>query len=89
VALDREKFFDRVQHDKRMSLGKDRGAARRVRPRIDRDLQAGARTDEGLEATVEGIGIGRGLTASPLPIPIGQTKQEQKAAHDEVSRTVP
>jgi RNA-directed DNA polymerase len=37
-----------------MSLVKKRVADRRVWPRIDRDLKAGALTDEGLEATGEG-----------------------------------
>jgi RNA-directed DNA polymerase len=54
VDLDLEKFFDRVNHDKLMSLVKARVADRRVLQLIDRYLKAGALTDEGLEATVEG-----------------------------------
>jgi Reverse transcriptase (RNA-dependent DNA polymerase) len=46
--------LDRVHHDTLMSLVKQRVADRRVRQRIDRSLKAGALTDEGLEATVEG-----------------------------------
>ena len=52
--LDVEKGFDRVNHDKRMSVAKKRVAERRVWQLIDRSLKAGARTDAGLEATGEG-----------------------------------
>jgi RNA-directed DNA polymerase len=54
VALDLEKCCDRVNHDQLISLVKQRVADRRGLPRIDRDLKAGALTDEGLEATLEG-----------------------------------
>ena len=54
VDLDLETCFDRGNHEKLMSLVKARGADRRGLQRIDRDLKAGALTDEGLEATVEG-----------------------------------
>jgi RNA-directed DNA polymerase len=54
VDLAREKCFARGQQDQRMRLGKKRGADRRGRKRIDRDLQAGVRTEAGVEATVEG-----------------------------------
>jgi RNA-directed DNA polymerase len=54
VALDVEKCFDRVNHATLMRVVKQRVADRRVLPLIDRDLTAGARTDEGLEATGEG-----------------------------------
>ena len=64
VDLDLEKFFDRVNHDKLMSLVKKRVADRRVLPLIDRYRKAGALTDEGLEATVEGTPQGGPL--SPL-----------------------
>jgi RNA-directed DNA polymerase len=64
VALDVEKCFDRVNHDQLMSLVNARVADRRGLPRIDRDLQAGALTDEGLEATVEGTP--HGGPVSPL-----------------------
>jgi RNA-directed DNA polymerase len=69
VDLDLEKVFDRVNHDKLMSLVKARVADRRVLPRIDRDLKAGVLTDEGLEATVEGTphgGPGSPLLANRL-----------------------
>jgi RNA-directed DNA polymerase len=64
VDLDLEKFFDRVNHDKLMSLVKGRVADRRGLQLIDRYLKAGALTDEGLEATVEGTPQGGPL--SPL-----------------------
>ena len=64
VDLDVEQVFDRVNHEKLMRLVNARVADRRVVPRIDRDLKAGALTDEGLEATVEGTPQGGPL--SPL-----------------------
>src|SRR5919109_3893550 len=64
VDLDLEKFFDRVNHDKLMSLVKKRVADRRVVQLIDRYLKAGALTGDGFEATVEGTPQGRPL--SPL-----------------------
>jgi retron-type reverse transcriptase len=64
VDLDLEKFFDRVNHDKLMSLVTQRVADRRVLQLIDRYLKAGALTDEGLEATREGTPQGGPL--SPL-----------------------
>ena len=54
VDLDLEKFFDRVNHDKVMSLVKARVRDRRVLQLIDRYLKAGALTGDGFEATVEG-----------------------------------
>jgi RNA-directed DNA polymerase len=54
VDLDLEKCFDRVNQDKLMSLVKERVADRRVLQRIDRYLKAGALTEAGGEATVEG-----------------------------------
>ncbi len=54
VDLDLEKFFARVTQDKRMSRVKERVTDRRGRKLIDRDRKAGALTDEGWEATVEG-----------------------------------
>jgi hypothetical protein len=72
VDLDLEKFFDRVNQDKLMSLVKGRVADRRVLKLIDRYLKAGALTDEGLEATGEGMPQGGpwpGLpTSRPAPI---------------------
>jgi RNA-directed DNA polymerase len=64
VDLDLEKCFDRVNQDKLRSLGKERVVDRRVLQRIDRSLKAGALTDEGWEATVEGTPPGGPL--SPL-----------------------
>jgi RNA-directed DNA polymerase len=64
VDLDLEKFFDRVNHDKLMSLVKRRIADRRALKLIDRYLKAGALTDGGFEATVEGTPQGSPL--SPL-----------------------
>jgi RNA-directed DNA polymerase len=64
VDLDLEQCFDRVNHDKLMSLVKQRVADRRVLQLIDRDLKAGALTDEGLEATLEGTP--QGGSWSPL-----------------------
>jgi RNA-directed DNA polymerase len=64
VDLHLEKFFDRVNHDKLMSLVKQRVADRRVLQLIDRYLKAGALTDAGLEATVKGTPQGGPL--SPL-----------------------
>lgn len=64
VDLDLEKFFDRVNHDKLMSLVKQRVADRRVLQLIDRYLKAGALTEEGWEATPEGTPQGGPL--SPL-----------------------
>ena len=64
VDLDLEKFFDRVNHDKLMSLVKERVRDRRVLQLIDRYLKAGALTGDGFEATVEGTPQGGPL--SPL-----------------------
>jgi len=64
VALDLEKCFDRVNHDKLRRLVTQRVADRRVLPLIDRYLKAGALTDEGLEATREGTP--QGGPVSPL-----------------------
>jgi RNA-directed DNA polymerase len=64
VDLDLEQCFDRVTQDTLMSLVKKRVAARRVLPLIDRDLTAGALTEAGVEAPVEGTPPGGPL--SPL-----------------------
>ena len=64
VDLDLAKFFDRVNHDKVMSLVKERITDRRVLQRIDRSLKAGALTGDGCEATTEGMPQGGPL--SPL-----------------------
>jgi retron-type reverse transcriptase len=62
VDLDVEKFFDRVTPEKWWSLVNARVADRRVWQRIERSLQAGALTDEGVEATVEGTPPGGPLS---------------------------
>jgi RNA-directed DNA polymerase len=64
VDLDLEKFFARVNHDKLMSLVKERGKDRRVLQLIDRYLKAGALTGDGFEATTEGTP--QGGPVSPL-----------------------
>ena len=64
VDLDLEKFFDRVNHDKLMSLVKERVKDRRVLQLIERYLKAGALTGDGFEATMEGTPQGGPL--SPL-----------------------
>jgi RNA-directed DNA polymerase len=64
VGLDLEKFFDRVNHDKLMSLVKERVKDRRVLQLIERYLKAGALTGDGFEATLEGTPQGGPL--SPL-----------------------
>jgi RNA-directed DNA polymerase len=64
VDLDLEKFFDRVNHDKLMSLVRARVSDRRVLKPIERYLKAGAVTSEGFEATLEGTPQGGPL--SPL-----------------------
>jgi RNA-directed DNA polymerase len=64
VDLDLEKFFDRVNQDKLMSLVKERVTDRRALQLIDRYLKAGTLTEEGWEATVEGTPQGGPL--SPL-----------------------
>jgi RNA-directed DNA polymerase len=64
VDLDLEKFFDRVNHDKLMSLVKERVKDRRGLQLIDRYLKAGALTGDGFEATTEGTPQGGPL--SPL-----------------------
>jgi retron-type reverse transcriptase len=55
VALDLEKCCDRVKQDKVMRLGKERVKDRRVLHLIDRSLQAGALTGDGVEATTDGM----------------------------------
>jgi RNA-directed DNA polymerase len=62
--LDLEQFFDRVNHDKLMSLVTERGKDRRVLQLGERDLKAGALTGDGFEATTEGTPQGGPL--SPL-----------------------
>lgn len=64
VDLDLERFFDRVNHDKLMSLVREQVSDRRVLKLIDRYLKAGVLTAEGFEATPEGTPQGGPL--SPL-----------------------
>jgi RNA-directed DNA polymerase len=64
VDLDLEKFFDRVNQDKLMSLVKERVKDRRGLQLIERYLKAGALTGDGFEATTEGTPQGGPL--SPL-----------------------
>jgi RNA-directed DNA polymerase len=49
-----EQGLDRGHHDKLRRLGKARSTDRRVLPPLDRDLQAGALTGDGFEATLAG-----------------------------------
>ena len=64
VSLDLEKFFDRVNHDKMMSLVRERIADRRVRRLIRRYLQAGMLTGDVYMPRSEGTPQGGPL--SPL-----------------------
>jgi RNA-directed DNA polymerase len=64
VDLDLEKFFDRVNHDKRMSLIRERVEDRRVRKLIQEYLKAGVWEDGALHETTEGTPQGGPL--SPL-----------------------
>jgi RNA-directed DNA polymerase len=59
VNLDLEKFFDRVNHDKMMSLVRKRIADRRVRRLIRRYLQAGMLTGNVYTPRDEGTPQGR------------------------------
>jgi RNA-directed DNA polymerase len=82
VDLDLEKFFDRVNHDKLMSLVKARITDRRVLQLIDRYLKAGALTGDGFEATLEGTPQGGPL--SPLLANLlldGLDKELEKRGH--------
>ena len=64
VDLDLEKFFDRVNHDKLMSLVKERVKDERVRTLIYRYLKAGVMSDNDYHWTGEGTPQGGPL--SPL-----------------------
>jgi group II intron reverse transcriptase/maturase len=76
VDLDLENFVDRVHQDKLMRLVKERVADRRVLQRIDRDRKAGALTDEGLEATVEGTPPGGPLSPRLANLRLDELDQE-------------
>jgi RNA-directed DNA polymerase len=62
VDREREKFFDRVNHEKLMSLVKGRITDRRALQLLDRYLKAGVLTGDGVEATVEGTPQGGPLS---------------------------
>jgi RNA-directed DNA polymerase len=64
VDMDLEKFFDRVNHDKLMSLVRRRVTDKRVLKLIDRYLKAGALSAGEYQSTVEGTPQGGPL--SPL-----------------------
>jgi RNA-directed DNA polymerase len=64
VDMDLEKFFDRVNHDKLMSLVKERVSDRRGLKRIDRFLKAGGMRGEGWPPSLEGAPQGGPI--SPL-----------------------
>jgi RNA-directed DNA polymerase len=64
VDMDLEKFFDRVNHDKLMSLVKERVSDRRVLKLIDRFLKAGVMIGEGWHPSLEGAPQGGPI--SPL-----------------------
>ena len=64
--MDLEKVFDRVNHDKLMSLVKERVSDRRVLKLIDRCLKAGVMIGEGWHPSMEGTPQGRPMIPSPL-----------------------
>jgi Retron-type reverse transcriptase len=64
VDMDLEKFFDRVNHDKLMSLVKKRVKDQRVLKLIDRFLKAGVQHEGRIQPTTEGTPQGGPL--SPL-----------------------
>jgi RNA-directed DNA polymerase len=64
VDMDLEKCFDRVNHDKLMSLVKERVSDRRVLKLIDRFLKAGVMIGEGWHPSMEGTPQGGPI--SPL-----------------------
>ena len=70
VDLDLEKFFDRVNHDKLISLVKERVKDRRVLHLIELYLKAGALTGDGFEATTEGTPEGVPYTPYKVANPL-------------------
>ena len=76
VELDLEKFFDRVNHDKMMSLVRERIADRRVRRLIRRYLQAGMLTGEVYIPRSEGTPQGGPLSPLLANLLLDQLDQE-------------
>lgn len=82
VDLDLEKFFDRVNHDKMMSLVRDRVADRRVRRLIRRYLQAGLLSGDVYIPRSEGTPQGGPLSPLLANLLLDQLDQElEKRGH--------
>jgi len=82
VDLDLEKFFDRVNHDKMMSLVRDRVADRRVRRLIRRYLQAGMLSGDAYIPRSEGTPQGGPLSPLLANLLLDQLDQElEKRGH--------
>ena len=82
VALDLEKFFDRVNHDKMMSLVRERIADRRVRRLIRRYLQAGMLSGDVYMPRSEGTPQGGPLSPLLANLLLDQLDQElEKRGH--------
>lgn len=82
VDLDLEKFFDRVNHDKMMSLVRDRVADRRVRRLIRRYLQAGMLSGDVYIPRSEGTPQGGPLSPLLANLLLDQLDQElEKRGH--------
>ena len=76
VDLDLEKFFDRVNHDKLMSLVRDRVGDRRVRRLIRRYLQAGMLVGDVYSERSEGTPQGGPLSPLLANLLLDQLDQE-------------
>lgn len=76
VDLDLEKFFDRVNHDKMMSLVRDRVADRRVRRLIRRYLQSGMLCGDAYIPRSEGTPQGGPLSPLLANLLLDQLDQE-------------
>ena len=82
VDIDLEKFFDRVNHDKMMSLVRERVADRRVRRLIRRYLQAGMLTGSIYVPRSEGTPQGGPLSPLLANLLLDQLDQElEKRGH--------
>ncbi len=82
VDLDLEKFFDRVNHDKMMSLVRDRVSDKRVRRLIRRYLQAGMLTGNVYVPRSEGTPQGSPLSPLLANLLLDQLDQElEKRGH--------